>query len=95
MKNIYFLVKKELKIYFSSPIAYSVSFIFLLIVGYFFYSIVAYFTFYYLYEVRGQKGGVQKEQRLFALNSEAVDKLALENNYDYFEFIKKIKMEGK
>lgn len=48
-------------------------------------------TFYYLYEVRRQKGGVQKEQRLFALNSEAVDKLVLENNYDYFEFIKKDK----
>lgn len=55
---------------------------------------MAYFTFYYLYEVRGQKGGVQKEQRLFALNSEAVDKLALENNYDYFEFIKKDKNGG-
>lgn len=56
MKNIYFLVKKELKIYFSSPIAYSVSFIFLLIVGYFFYSIVAYFSLISLQAGQGFMG---------------------------------------
>jgi len=44
MKNIYFLAKKELKIYFYSPIAYSVAFMFLLIAGYFFYSDVLYFS---------------------------------------------------
>lgn len=56
MKNIYFLVKKELKIYFSSPIAYSVSFIFLLIVGYFFYSNVAYFSLISLQAGQGFMG---------------------------------------
>jgi ABC-2 type transport system permease protein len=36
--------KKEMRLYFSSPIAWVVGTIFLLIAGYFFYSIFAYFT---------------------------------------------------
>ena len=36
--------KKELRLYFTSPVAYAVGTIFLLIAGYFFYSIFAFFT---------------------------------------------------
>lgn len=46
-------------------------------------------TFYYLYEIRRQKGGVQEKERLFGLNSEAVGKLVLENHYGHFEFTKR------
>lgn len=45
MKNIYYIMKKELKSYFSSPIAYIVAGIFLSISGYFFYYILTFFTF--------------------------------------------------
>jgi ABC-2 type transport system permease protein len=38
------IFKKEMLLYFTSPVAYVVLTIFLLIVGYFFYSIFAYFT---------------------------------------------------
>jgi ABC-2 type transport system permease protein len=41
MRNIYLIFKKELKSYFSSPIAYVVITIFLVITGYFFYNILA------------------------------------------------------
>ena len=38
------IFKKELRLYFTSPVAYVVMTMFLLIAGYFFYSIFAYFT---------------------------------------------------
>ena len=38
------MFKKELRLYFTSPVAYAVGTIFLLIAGYFFYSIFAFFT---------------------------------------------------
>jgi len=44
MRNIWSLVKKELRAYFSSPIAYVIIAGFLLLVGYFFYSLVAWFN---------------------------------------------------
>ena len=44
MKNIRAITKKELKTYFTSPIAYVVIAIFLLIVGYFFYSLILWFN---------------------------------------------------
>ena len=37
-------MKKELRLYFTTPVAYGVMFCFLLIVGYFFYSIFAFYT---------------------------------------------------
>lgn len=45
MKNTYYIMKKELKSYFSSPVAYIVAGIFLSISGYFFYNILTFFTF--------------------------------------------------
>lgn len=45
MKNTYYMMKKELKSYFSSPVAYVVAGIFLSISGYFFYNILTFFTF--------------------------------------------------
>ena len=44
MKNIWSLMKKEIRSYFSSPIAYVVIFGFLLLVGYFYYSLVWWFN---------------------------------------------------
>ena len=44
MKNIWAISKKELKTYFTSPIAYVVIAIFILIVGYFFYSLIWWFN---------------------------------------------------
>jgi len=44
MKNIWSLMKKEIGSYFTSPIAYVVIFGFLLLVGYFFYSLVWWFN---------------------------------------------------
>ncbi|MBE3109085.1 MAG: ABC transporter permease subunit, partial [Acidobacteria bacterium] len=44
MKNIWALMKKEIGAYFSSPIAYVVISGFLLLVGYFFYSLVLWFN---------------------------------------------------
>ena len=38
------IVKKELRLYFTTPVAYGVVFCFLLITGYFFYSIFAFYT---------------------------------------------------
>ena len=42
--KIWPIFKKEMLLYFTSPVAYVVFTIFLLIVGYFFYSIFAFFT---------------------------------------------------
>ncbi len=44
MKNIWSLVKKEVRAYFSSPIAYAVTAGFLLLVGYSFYNGIAWFN---------------------------------------------------
>src|SRR5512136_1487705 len=44
MTNIWSLVKKEVRAYFSSPIAYVVIAGFLLLVGYFYYSLVWWFN---------------------------------------------------
>ncbi len=44
MKTFYAILKRELYVYFSSPIAYVVVTIFLLLSGYFFYSAFAYFS---------------------------------------------------
>jgi len=44
MKNIWSLMKKEVRAYFASPIAYVVISGFLLLVGYFFYSLVWWFN---------------------------------------------------
>src|SRR5438045_9402408 len=38
------MMKKELRLYFTTPVAYGVVFCFLLITGYFFYSILAFYT---------------------------------------------------
>ena len=42
--KIWPIMKKELRLYFTTPVAYGVMFSFLLIVGYFFYSIFAFYT---------------------------------------------------
>ena len=42
--NVWPIMKKELRLYFTTPIAYGVVFCFLLIAGYFFYSIFAFYT---------------------------------------------------
>jgi len=44
MKNIWFVTKKELKTYFTSPIAYVVISVFLVLVGFFFYSLISWFN---------------------------------------------------
>jgi len=44
MTNIWSLMKKEIRAYFGSPIAYIVIFSFLLLAGYFFYNLVMYFN---------------------------------------------------
>ena len=44
MKNVWSITKKELKTYFSSPIAYVVIAVFMLLVGFFFYSLVWWFN---------------------------------------------------
>lgn len=44
MRSFYAILKRELYVYFSSPIAYVVVTIFLLLSGYFFYSAFAYFS---------------------------------------------------
>jgi ABC-2 type transport system permease protein len=44
MKNIWYVAKKEIKTYFTSPIAYVVIAVFLLLVGFFFYSAIWWFN---------------------------------------------------
>ncbi len=44
MSNIWHIAKKEIKTYFSSPIAYAVIAVFLVLVGFFFYSAVWWFN---------------------------------------------------
>ena len=52
MRKTWFIFKRELRVYFTSPIAYAVIFIFLLIAGYFFYSSVTYFAMISLQAMR-------------------------------------------
>jgi ABC-2 type transport system permease protein len=44
MKNIWSITKKELRAYFTSPIAYAVITVFLVLVGFFFYSLIWWFN---------------------------------------------------
>ncbi len=44
MKNIWYIAKKEIKTYFTSPIAYVVIAVFLVLVGFFFYSAIWWFN---------------------------------------------------
>ena len=44
MKNIWSICKKEIRTYFTSPIAYIVIFVFLALVGFFFYSLIWWFN---------------------------------------------------
>ena len=44
MNNIWTIAKKEIKSYFSSPIAYAVIFVFTALIGFFFYSIMWWFN---------------------------------------------------
>ncbi len=44
MKNIWFIAKKEIKTYFTSPIAYVAITVFLVLVGFFFYSLIWWFN---------------------------------------------------
>lgn len=44
MKNVWSIARKELMAYFSSPIAYAVIAVFMLLVGFFFYSLVWWFN---------------------------------------------------
>jgi ABC-2 type transport system permease protein len=44
MKNVWFIAKKELRAYFHSPIAYVVIAVFLVLTGFFFYSLVWWFN---------------------------------------------------
>jgi len=44
MKNIWSVFKKETRSYFTSPVAYVVIFVFLLLVGFFFHSLISWFN---------------------------------------------------
>ncbi len=44
MRNIWSITKKEIKTYFSTPIAYVVIFVFLVVTGFFFYSLIMWFN---------------------------------------------------
>jgi len=44
MKNVWTIAKKELRAYFTSPIAYVVFTVFLVLVGFFFYSLISWFN---------------------------------------------------
>ena len=44
MKNIWIIAKKELRTYFTSPIAYVIMTVFLVLVGFFFYSLIWWFN---------------------------------------------------
>jgi ABC-2 type transport system permease protein len=44
MKNIWIIAKKELRTYFTSPIAYVIMTVFLVLIGFFFYSLIWWFN---------------------------------------------------
>jgi len=54
MKNIWAICKKEIKTYFTSPIAYVVITVFLVLVGFFFYSLIWWFNSQSLQMARNQ-----------------------------------------
>ena len=54
MRSFYAILRRELYVYFSSPIAYVVMTIFLLVSGYFFYSAFAYFSMISMQAMRMQ-----------------------------------------
>jgi len=56
MKNFYAVVKKEMRSYFTSPIAYVVIVIFLVLSGFFFYNGIAYFNLVSLQAMRSPYG---------------------------------------
>jgi ABC-2 type transport system permease protein len=59
MKNIWIIAKKELRTYFTSPIAYVVIAVFLILVGFFFYSIIWWFNNQSLQMAQNQYGYFQ------------------------------------
>lgn len=56
MKNIWALIKKEFKAYFTSPIAYVVLTVFLILSGYFFFGLTAAFNIQSMHYARYQGG---------------------------------------
>ena len=56
MRNIWVLIKKELKAYFVSPIAYVVLVVFLILAGYFFFGLTAAFNIQSMHYSRYQGG---------------------------------------
>jgi ABC-2 type transport system permease protein len=56
MKNIWILFKKELKSYFVSPIAYVMFVVFLILAGYFFFSLTAAFNLQSMHYMRYEYG---------------------------------------
>jgi len=46
MRNIWAICNKEIKTYFTSPIAYVITFVFLVVTGFFFYSLILWFNSY-------------------------------------------------
>jgi ABC-2 type transport system permease protein len=54
MKNIWAICKKEIKTYFTSPIAYVVITVFLVLIGFFFYSLIWWFNSQSLQMVQNQ-----------------------------------------
>ena len=52
MRNIWAISKKEIKTYFTSPIAYVVTFVFLVFFGFFFYSLILWFNSYSMQAAR-------------------------------------------
>ncbi|MFH1139918.1 MAG: ABC transporter permease subunit [Pseudomonadota bacterium] len=57
MSNFLPIFKRELRVYFTSPIAYAVIFIFLVLAGYFFYTTSAYYSISSFQAARNPYGG--------------------------------------
>ena len=52
MKNIWAVCKREIKAYFTTPIAYVITFVFLVVTGFFFYSLILWFNSYSMQAAR-------------------------------------------
>ena len=52
MRNIWTICNKEIKTYFTSPIAYVITFVFLFVTGFFFYSLILWFDSYSMQAAR-------------------------------------------
>ena len=52
MKNIWAVCKREIKTYFTTPIAYVITFVFLVVTGFFFYSLILWFNSYSMQAAR-------------------------------------------